>query len=83
MANVCFRLLSRCLSCGSGPVVLFLVQAALFSVMGLGIMRLMMFGTVSLCVLASLATNADALHAVYNCVWQRYVSAVPQSNWMG
>lgn len=39
------------------PVALLVLQTVPFSVLGIGIMRLMMFGNVSLCILASLLTS--------------------------
>ena len=41
------------------PVLVFAFQTLPFSLLGIGIMRLMMFGTVSLCVLAGLLASPD------------------------
>jgi hypothetical protein len=46
------------------PLLYFVVQAGLFAALGVGIMRLMMFGTVSLCALAAAATAGPTLGCI-------------------
>ena len=55
LVDVCRRSVTHV----DGFRVFFCLQAIPFSMLGIGIMRLMMFGTVSLCLLASMAISVD------------------------
>ncbi len=54
------------------PVCVFAIQTVPFSLLGIGIMRLMMFGNVSLCVLAGLIASPD--------VWRVVLELLPSKN---